>query len=63
MMLSIKNLKFVNRLIPRLFIKFKHEQCCTEYFQFYRSWMYDRIFPGIRKLKPCFKDEVSFLTY
>ncbi|CAK8577297.1 unnamed protein product [Lathyrus sativus] len=35
-----------------------------EYYQFYRSWMYDRTYPGRRRLKPHFKEGVvAFLTY
>ena len=35
-----------------------------EYYQFYRSWMYDRTFPGRRGLKPHFKEGVdAFLAY
>ena len=38
--------------------------CSMEYYQFYRSWMYDRMFPGRRGLKPQFKEGLDmFLTY
>ncbi|XP_058739830.1 uncharacterized protein LOC131612031 [Vicia villosa] len=35
-----------------------------EHYQFYRSWMYDRMFPGRRGLKPLFMEGVAaFLSY
>ena len=38
--------------------------CSIEYYQFYRSWMYDRYFSGIRGLKLHFKEGVvGFLSY
>ncbi|CAL5188077.1 unnamed protein product [Lathyrus oleraceus] len=30
-----------------------------EYYRSYRSWMYDRLYPGKRVLKPNFEEEVK----
>ena len=35
-----------------------------EYYRYYRSWMYDRLYPGRRALKPNFIDGVNgFITW
>ena len=38
--------------------------CSMEYFHYYRSWMYDRTYPGRRGLKPNFEEGVKgFITW
>lgn len=39
------------------------QMCTIEYYPYYRSWMYDMMYPGRRALKPNFEEGVKgFIT-